>query len=340
MSTLVVLGTQWGDEGKGKCITYLCDNDKPDIIARGGVGPNAGHSVEFNGEKYGLRLVPSGFVQTEAKLMIGAGVLVDPEVFYHELEYLSKYKVAERVSIDPRCSIITPEHKERDVKSEYLAKKIGSTGSGCGPANSDRVLRVAKYAKDVPELEDYLLDVSLATNEALDNGEDVFIEGSQGFALSLYYGTYPFVTSKDTTASSFAADVGIGPTRIDEVINVFKSYITRVGEGPFPTEISQEEAEAKGIEEYGVVTGRRRRVGSFDFDLAKESCRINGATQIALTCVDRLYPDCARTQDIQDLSADTREFISQVEQETGVPVTIISTGPDLKDTIDLRDELL
>ena len=105
-------------------------------------------------------------------------------------------------------------------------------------------------------------------------------------------------------------------------------------------EISQEEAEAKGIEEYGVVTGRRRRVGSFDFDLAKESCRINGATQIALTCVDRLYPDCARTQDIQDLSADTREFISQVEQETGVPVTIISTGPDLKDTIDLRDELL
>ena len=124
--------------------------------------------------------------------MIGAGVLVDPEVFYHELEYLSKYKVAERVSIDPRCSIITPEHKERDVKSEYLAKKIGSTGSGCGPANSDRVLRVAKYAKDVPELEDYLLDVSLATNEALDNGEDVFIEGSQGFALSLYYGTYPF----------------------------------------------------------------------------------------------------------------------------------------------------
>ena len=312
MTCSILVGGAWGDEGKGKCITYLCDNDKPDIIARGGVGPNAGHSVEFNGEKYGLRLVPSGFVQTEAKLMIGAGVLVDPEVFYHELEYLSKYKVAERVSIDPRCSIITPEHKERDVKSEYLAKKIGSTGSGCGPANSDRVLRVAKYAKDVPELEDYLLDVSLATNEALDNGEDVFIEGSQGFALS----------------------------RIDEVINVFKSYITRVGEGPFPTEISQEEAEAKGIEEYGVVTGRRRRVGSFDFDLAKESCRINGATQIALTCVDRLYPDCARTQDIQDLSADTREFISQVEQETGVPVTIISTGPDLKDTIDLRDELL
>ena len=200
MTCSILVGGAWGDEGKGKCITYLCGNDKPDIIARAGVGPNAGHSVEFNGEKYGLRLIPSGFVHTDAKLMIGAGVLVD---------------------------------------------------------------------KDVPELEDYLADVSLETNDVLDNGGDVFIEGSQGFALSLYYGTYPFVTSKDTTASTFAADVGVGPTKVDEVINVFKAYITRVGEGPFPTEISQEEAESKNIEEYGVVTGRRRRVGLFDMELAK-----------------------------------------------------------------------
>ncbi|AMK15063.1 adenylosuccinate synthetase [Methanobrevibacter olleyae] len=340
MTCSILVGGAWGDEGKGKCITYLCDKDKPDIVARAGVGPNAGHSVEFNGEKYGLRLVPSGFVQTEAKLLIGAGVLVDPEVFFHELDYLSKYNVAERAYVDPRCSIIAPEHKERDKSSEHLAKKIGSTGSGCGPANADRVLRTAKRAEDIPELADYLTDVSLVSNEALDNGEDVFIEGSQGFALSLYYGTYPFVTSKDTTASSFAADVGVGPTKVDEVINVFKAYITRVGEGPFATEMSQKEAEDLGIEEYGVVTGRRRRVGTFDFELAKESCRINGATQIALTCVDRLYPDCARTQDFGVLSAETKDFITQVEQETGVPVTIISTGPDLKDTIDLRKELL
>ncbi len=174
----------------------------------------------------------------------------------------------------------------------------------------------------------------------MDNEGDVFIEGSQGFALSLYYGTYPFVTSKDTTASTFAADVGVGPTKVDEVINVFKAYITRVGEGPFPTEISQEEAESKNIEEYGVVTGRRRRVGLFDMELAKESCRINGATQIALTCVDRLYPDCARTQSYDDLSAETKKFVEEIQSETGVPVTIISTGPDLKDTIDLRKELL
>ena len=269
MTCSILVGGAWGDEGKGKCITYLCGNDKPDIIARAGVGPNAGHSVEFNGEKYGLRLIPSGFVHTDAKLMIGAGVLVDKDVLFKEFEDLKKYNVKERTFVDPRCAIITKDHRERDKKSEHLAKKIGSTGSGCGPANSDRVLRTVKLAKDVPELEDYLTDVSLETNDVLDNGGDVFIEGSQGFALSLYYGTYPFVTSKDTTASTFAADVGVGPTKVDEVINVFKAYITRVGEGPFPTEISQEEAESKNIEEYGVVTGRRRRVGLFDMELAK-----------------------------------------------------------------------
>lgn len=340
MTCSILVGGAWGDEGKGKCITYLCANDKPSIIARAGVGPNAGHSVEFNGEKYGLRLTPSGFVHTDAKLMIGAGVLVNPEVLFKEFEDLKKYNVKERMCVDSRCAIINEEHLNRDQSSEYLSKKIGSTGSGCGPANSDRVLRTIGLARDVPELEEYLADVSLECNEVIDDGEDIFIEGSQGFALSLYYGSYPFVTSKDTTASTFAADVGVGPTKVDEVINVFKSYISRVGEGPFPTEMTQEEAESQGLEEYGVVTGRRRRIGYFDMDLAKESCRINGATQIALTCVDKLYPDCARTQDYGDLSGETKRFIDEIQAETGVPVTIISTGPDLKDTIDLRKELL
>ena len=340
MTCSILVGGAWGDEGKGKCITYLCSNDKPSIIARAGVGPNAGHSVEFNGEKYGLRLTPSGFVHTDAKLMIGAGVLVNPDVLYKEFDDLAKYNVKERMSIDSRCAIITEDHMDRDKSSEHLAKKIGSTGSGCGPANSDRVMRTINLARDYPELEEYITDVSLEVNEATNDGEEVFIEGSQGFALSLYYGTYPFVTSKDTTASTFAADVGVGPTKVDEVIDVFKAYISRVGEGPFPTEMTQEEAESRGLEEYGVVTGRRRRIGYFDMELAKESCRINGATQIALTCVERLYPDCARTQDYNDLSAETKAFINDIESETNVPVTIISTGPDLKDTIDLRKELL
>ena len=328
MTCSILVGGAWGDEGKGKCITYLCDNDKPNIIARAGVGPNAGHSVEFNGEKYGLRLTPSGFVHTDAKLMIGAGVLVNPDVLFNEFENLKKYNVKERMSIDPRCAIITEDHMERDKSSEHLAKKIGSTGSGCGPANSDRVMRSIGLARDVPELEDYIADVSLAVNEAIDDGEDVFIEGSQGFALSLYYGTYPFVTSKDTTASTFAADVGVGPTKVDEVINVFKSYISRVGEGPFPTEMTQEEAESKGLEEYGVVTGRRRRIGYFDMELAKESCRINGATQIALTCVDKLF-DCARVQDYSELSAETKAFIEEIFKMLHPPLLTMSLANSL-----------
>ncbi len=137
-----------------------------------------------------------------------------------------------------------------------------------------------------------------------------------------------------------AADIGVGPTRIDDVIVVFKSYITRVGEGPFPSEMEQEEAEKMGLEEYGTVTGRRRRVGLFDMEMARESCMINGATQIALTCVDRLYPSCERTTDYQDLSGEIKRFIAEIEDETKVPVTIISTGPDLKDTIDIREELI
>lgn len=340
MTCNVLVGGQWGDEGKGKCITYLCYNDKPDIIARAGVGPNAGHSVEFNGEKYGLRMIPSGFVHTGARLLIGAGVLVDPEVFHYELNYLNKYNVKQRTFADFRCSIIEQKHKDQDRASDYLSKKIGSTGSGCGPANSDRVMRTAKLTADIPEMNGYTTDVPTEINTALDDDKDVFIEGSQGFGLSLYYGTYPYVTSKDTNASTAAADVGIGPTRVDEVMVVFKSYITRVGEGPFETEITQKEAEKMNIEEYGTVTGRRRRVGLFDMDLAKESCMINGATQIALTCVDRIFPNNDRIQDYSQLSQDVKNFVAEIEGETGVPVTIISTGPDLIDTIDLRDELL
>ena len=152
MTCTVLVGGGWGDEGKGKCITYLCYNDKPSIIARAGVGPNAGHSVEFRGDKYGLRLTPSGFFHRDARLLIGAGVLVDPEVFLHEMEYLSKYSVAERTGVDYRCAIIEKKHKEQDQSSSYLSKKIGSTGTGCGPANAERVMRTAKLAGEVEEL--------------------------------------------------------------------------------------------------------------------------------------------------------------------------------------------
>ena len=338
MTCTIIVGGQWGDEGKGKIISYLCNKDNPSIVARGGVGPNAGHSVEVDGVKYGIRMVPTGFPNLKSKLAIGAGVLVDPEVLLKELEMLKKFNVKDRIVIDKHCGIIENKHKEMDKSNEHLSKEIGSTGTGCGPANVDRAMRTLKLAKDIPELEKYLGDVSDLLNDALEKGEDIVIEGTQGTLLSLYYGDYPYVTSKDTTASSFAADVGIGPTRVDEVIVVFKSFPTRVGEGPFPTEMSLEESEKLGIVEYGTVTGRRRRIGYFDYNLAKRACRLNGATQIALTCLDKYDKDAYGKTSYDELSDKSKEFIKRIEEETGVPITIISTGPELHQTIDLRDK--
>ncbi|ACJ16399.1 Adenylosuccinate synthetase (IMP--aspartate ligase) (AdSS) (AMPSase) [Thermococcus onnurineus NA1] len=339
MPSYIVVGGQWGDEGKGSLIAYLALKDEPQIIARGGVGTNAGHSVFINGRKYAVRQLPTGFMQTKARLLVGAGVLVDPGVFFHELEHLKEFNVAERVGIDYRCAIIEPRHKERDRASSYLHDKIGTTGSGCGPANADRVMRMAKQAKDIKELEPYLTDVAQEINDALDEGKLVLIEGTQGFGLSLYYGTYPYVTSKDTTASAIASDVGIGPTRVDDVIVVFKSFPTRVGEGPFPTEMSAEEAERLGLVEYGTVTGRRRRVGWFDFEFARYSARLNGATMLAITMLDKYDKGAFGVTDYDKLPRKAKEFIEEIEERVGIPVGIIKTGPELEHVIDRRDTL-
>ncbi|MDW7990527.1 MAG: adenylosuccinate synthetase, partial [Archaeoglobaceae archaeon] len=164
MSSTIIVGGFWGDEGKGKIVAHVANSDKPSIIARGGVGPNAGHTVEIQEQKFGVRMIPSGFVYKSARLLIGAGVLVNPEVFLKEVELL---KVADRAKIDYRCVIIEPKHCEFDKSAEHL-RKIGTTGSGCGPANVDRVNRIAKQAKDVPELKDFLTDVPMEINSALD----------------------------------------------------------------------------------------------------------------------------------------------------------------------------
>ena len=333
----VVVGGQWGDEGKGKIVSYLCLNDRPDIIARAGVGPNAGHTVKYRGKKYALRLTPSGFLHEDARLLIGAGVLVNPSVVLKEIEGLGLH---ERLGIDKRCGIIEQQHIEADRKSAHLAGKIGSTGTGCGPANIARAKRTLKQAKDIEELKPFLADVPLEVNQALRENKHVLIEGSQGFGLSLFYGTYPYVTSKDTTAGMAAVDVGVGPRNIREVIVAFKSYPSRVGAGPFPTEISPEEAERLGITEYGTVTGRRRRTGLFDYDYARYSVMINSASQIALTCIDYLDRKCTGVRKYDDLSPKVKSFIEKVEKELEVPVTLISTGPELEDTIDLREEKL
>ena len=332
MTSTVVVGGFFGDEGKGKIISYLAIKDNPKIIVRGGAGPNAGHTIKDGDKVYKVRMLPSGFLNKNAKIMIGPGVVVNPDVLKKEIE---DFDVSGRSFIDKHCGIIEATHLERDSKGE-LKEKIGSTGSGTGPANADRAMRILKLAKDFDSLSSLVIDVPLEINSAISANENVLIEGTQGTFLSLWHGTYPFVTSKDVTASGICADVGIGPTKVDEVIVVFKSYVTRVGTGPLDNELSIEDAEKKGWSEFGTVTGRQRRAADFDFDLARRAIMLNGATQISITKLDVLFPDCAGETSFDNISKDAKAFIKNIEDELNTPVTIIGTGPDTKDVIDRR----
>ncbi len=332
MTSTVVVGGFFGDEGKGKIISYLAIKDNPTIIVRGGAGPNAGHTIRDGDRVYKVRMLPSGFLNKNAKVMIGPGVVINPAVLKKEIE---DFDVSGRSFIDKHCGIIEETHLQRDSKGE-LKEKIGSTGSGTGPANADRAMRVLKLAKDFDSLSSLIVDVPQEINSALNSNENVLIEGTQGTFLSLWHGTYPFVTSKDVTASGICADVGLGPTRVDEVIVVFKSYVTRVGTGPLEKELSLEEAEKKGWSEFGTVTGRQRRAADFDFDLARRAIMLNGATQISITKLDVLFTDCAGKTSYDDLSEDAKKFVKNIEEQLNTPVTIIGTGPSINDVIDRR----
>ncbi|MEM2144789.1 MAG: adenylosuccinate synthetase [Candidatus Jordarchaeaceae archaeon] len=336
MPCQVLVGGFFGDEGKGKIVSYLAIKDNPSICVRAGVGTNAGHTVEYKGKTYKLRQIPSGFVQEKSKILIGPGVLVNPDILKKELEETG---VGDRLKIDRQCAIIEEKHIEEDKSSSFLKGKIGSTGTGCGPCNAERAMRKVKLAKDIPELANYITDVPLEVNTAIDSGENVLIEGTQGTFLSLYHGTYPFVTSKDTTASQACADVGIGPTKVDEVYIVFKSFTTRVGAGELPGELSEEEAKKRGWFEMATVTGRKRRAAPFNFELAKRAVMINGATKAAITKLDVIYPECSGARSIDKLPDEGLAFIRKVEEAIKIPVCLIGTGPKTLDIIDLRDEV-
>ena len=332
MTSTVVVGGFFGDEGKGKIISYLAIKDNPKIIVRGGAGPNAGHTIRDGDKIYKVRMLPSGFLNKDAKVMIGPGVVINPDILKKEIQ---DFNASGRSFIDKHCGIIEETHLTRDSKGE-LKEKIGSTGSGTGPANADRAMRVLKLAKDIDSLSSLIVDVPQEINSALSANENILVEGTQGTFLSLWHGTYPFVTSKDVTASGICADVGLGPTKVDEVIVVFKSYVTRVGTGPLENELSIEEAEKKGWSEFGTVTGRQRRAADFDFDLARRAIMLNGATQISITKLDVLFPDCAGETSYDNLSNDAKTFIKKIEDELNTLVTIIGTGPDTIDVIDRR----
>ena len=332
MTTTVVVGGFFGDEGKGKIISYLAIKDNPKIIVRGGAGPNAGHTIRDGDKTYKVRMLPSGFLNKTAKVMIGPGVVINPSVLLKEIQ---DFDVSGRTFIDKHCGIIEESHLIRDSKGE-LKEKIGSTGSGTGPANADRAMRILKLAKDVDSLSSLIVDVPAEINSALSSNQNVLVEGTQGTFLSLWHGTYPFVTSKDVTASGICADVGLGPKKVDEVIVVFKAYVTRVGTGPLAKELTLEEAESKGWSEFGTVTGRQRRAADFDFDLARRAIMLNSATQISITKLDVLFPNCAGKTSFQELSNDAQSFINNIEEKLNTPVTIIGTGPNVHEIIDRR----
>jgi len=332
----VIVGGQFGDEGKGKIISYMCSKDNYDFVARGGVGPNAGHTVVYKNEKYKVRQIPSGFIDKKSRILIGPGVLINPDVLMNELIKFRDFNVDKRLGVDKKCGIIEREHIQRDAQNSLLSDIIQTTKTGCGPANEDRVKRIGKIAEEIECLKKYITDVSEELNNAIDEKKKILVEGTQGFGLSLYHGTYPYVTTKDTTASTILADVGLGPRTATEVVVVLKAYVSRVGGGELKTEISEKEAEKKGIIEYGSVTGRRRRIGDFDFELAKRSVRINSASFIALTCIDRLF-DCAGVKEYNTLPDDAKKFVKKIEDYVGVKVKLISTGEKIEDTIDLRD---
>lgn len=331
MPCKVIAGGFWGDEGKGKIISYLALRDKIDFCVRTG-SVNAAHTIWYQGKRFALHMVPSGFVYDKCRLLVAPGVNVHVGQFVKEV---NETNVQKRIGVDNQASIIEEKHSTQDKTSAHL-KGIGTTGWGVGPAIEERARRTAKLAKDIPELQPYLTDAAVEVNQAISKNKRVLLEGTQGVLLSLFHGTYPYVTSRDTSASAICSETGIGPTKVNDVIVVLKSFITRVGAGPLPGEISKEEAMKIGCFETASGTGRDRRTAPFNFELAQKAVMLNGATQIALTKLDCVNSDCKGAKTFEELPEKARQFITKLEKQTGVPVALIGTGPEALDVIDRR----
>jgi adenylosuccinate synthase len=334
MPAIVLLGAQWGDEGKGKATDLL--GDRVDYVVRYQGGNNAGHTVVFGDQKYALHLLPSGILSPNVIPVIGNGVVIDPAVLLTEIKGLNERGIdTSKLKISTNAHLITPYHRTIDKVSErFLGKsKIGTTGRGIGPAYADKINRIGIRVQDLFDpsilrqkieaalhdknqilikvfnrkgitvdevldeylgyaqvLKPYVADTALLLDQALKSGKNVLLEGSQGTLLDVDHGTYPFVTSSNPTAGGASTGSGIGPTKITRVIGILKAYTTRVGSGPFPTELFDEDGEAlrKIGGEVGVTTGRNRRCGWFDAPIARYAVRVNGLTDFFLTKLDVL----------------------------------------------------
>ena len=331
MPCTVITGAFWGDEGKGKIISYIALKDKLDVCLRTG-SVNAAHTVWYQGNRYALHMVPAAFVYEKCRLLIGAGSNVHVAKFLEEVEATN---VKNRIGIDHQASIIEEKHSIQDKTNAHL-KGLGTTGWGIGPAIEERVRRTAKLARDIPELQPYLTDVATEVNNAIDAGKKVLLEGTQGLMLSLFHGTYPYVTGRDTSASAICSEAGVGPTKVDNVLVVFKAFVTRVGTGPLPGELTKEEALKRGWFETAAGTGRDRRSAPFNFELARKAVMVNGATQAALTKLDVLFPECKGARTYDKLFTEAKQFINEIEKQTEISVVLIGTGPEALDIIDRR----
>ena len=334
MSTVVVVGTQWGDEGKGKITDYLAES--ADVVARYQGGNNAGHTILIDGKKYKLSLIPSGVFYEDKLCVIGNGMVINPEALLQEIAYIHENGFSTKnLKISDRAHVIMPYHMVLDALEEDRKgpNKIGTTRKGIGPAYMDKAARsgiriadlmdaeefeqklrhlaaeknhiiqqvygaepldieetLIKYLEYAEQIRSYVIDTSVVLNDAIDENRKVLFEGAQGVMLDLDQGTYPYVTSSNPSAGGVCIGAGVGPSKIQQVIGVAKAYTTRVGDGPFPTELFDETGDQirETGHEYGTVTGRPRRVGWFDSVVVRHARRVSGLTGLSLNSLDVL----------------------------------------------------
>lgn len=333
MSVTVIVGGQFGSEGKGKTTAHLCRNRGYDIAIRCG-GSNSGHTVTVDGEQYVLQQIPAGIVDADTTVFLAAGCLIDIDILFEEMDFFDVS--ADRLLIDKNAVIVRDEYIERE-KSGELRERIGSTCSGTGEAVSQRALRAddVQLAQDVPELDQYVGDVAQATHEAHQQGKKIAVEGTQGYGLSVYHSPhYPYATSRDTTAAGFISEVGLSPLAVSDIIMVLRTFPIRVpgNSGPLPKEIDWETIREESgypheIEERTSVTNRVRRVARFDMDIVKRAAMANSPTEISLMGTDFLDYENHHAIGYDELTSDAKSFIDDLESKLDTPVNIIGTGP-------------